>query len=114
MLGNANDSVFAHALDECSYFECVCGVVAPGAAAFFHERILAAAVFRRVKNGSQVHVYFEFFQCASDFVGERVDVCRIHASHFQCAGNASPCIGVRGQSVDDSAFLVRGDDERDS
>ena len=45
----------------------------------------------------------------SDFLGEYVDFGGIHVAHFAGAGEAVPAISDRGETVDDSAFLVGGD-----
>ena len=68
MLRNADDSVFAHALDEGTDLVCIRRVVSPGASAFFHERVGVTVVLGRVEYGRKVHVDLDFFERLSDFV----------------------------------------------
>ena len=43
-----------------------------------------------------------------------MDFGRIHDAHFAGTWQIVPFAGMRTEAVDDSAFLVRGDKERDS
>ena len=114
VLGDALHAAIAHSLHEGADLGGVQRILAPRAVGFFHEGILVAAVLGRVEDRGKVQVDADAVEDGPDFLGEGTDGILGHLAHLLGARRACPFGRDDRDAVDETAFLVGGDERLDT